>query len=268
MTDFVDERRDPLRSTVAAALYLKDLKNVFDSWFLAMAAYNAGQSRIMNVIIKSGTRDFWQLCEIGFIPRQTREYVPRFLASLIIGEHPERYGFDLEGVQELPNMVAVTVPSPVHLSAIAEKAGLTLQDFHTYNPHFLKGVTPPSAPSYRIWLPEGKVNATELASLPVIPQSQFRRHHHAVLAAAPKHARHRKHTRRAPPLSPATQIADIQKHSSQATTLQYLVRKGDSLVRVAQRFRMSIRRLKKLNSLHNSRLYAGQVLKVESAEEG
>ncbi len=255
VTDFVDERRDPLRSTVAAALYLKDLKNVFDSWFLAMAAYNAGQSRIMNVIIRSGTRDFWQLCEVGFIPRQTSEYVPRFLAAMKIGENPEQYGFDVEGVEDLPNLVAVTVPSPVHLTSIADKVGLTMHEFRKYNPHFLKTATPPSLASYRIWVPDGKVDGDKVAGLTVIPHSQFKHHHHTVLASKGKHSsgpngQHRRFS------------------VGRAETIHYMVRKGDSLDSLAQRFRTTIKQLKRINSLRNSRLYVGQSLKVEYAQEG
>ncbi len=187
INSFIDERRDPWRSTVAAALYLKNLNNVFDSWFLAMSAYNAGESRIMNAIIRSGTRDFWQLSKIGFIPRETRDYVPRFLAALIVAENPGKYGLNID-FQDKPNVFAIRVPSPVRLDHIAEKAGMSLDELKAYNPHFLKNVTPPKFSSYRIWLPEGKsINSRDIAQLEVIPFSQLQ---------ASAHKRSSKHKKR------------------------------------------------------------------------
>ena len=187
INQYIDERRDPWRSTVAAALYLRNLKNVFDSWYLAMSAYNAGEARIMNAIIRSGTRDFWQLSEIGFIPRETRAYVPRFLAALIVGEHPERYGIDVT-LPEHPNVVSIPIPSPVRLTHIAEKTGLSVEELRAYNPHILKSYTPPKTKTYRIWLPQGRNNYEALASLETIPNSQLQhahassRHHSKKLA--------------------------------------------------------------------------------------
>lgn len=176
INEYIDERKDPWRSTVAAALYLRNLKNVFDSWFLAMCAYNAGESRIMNAIIRSGTRDFWKLSQIGFIPRETREYVPRFLAAVIVGENPGRYGINVQS-NDKPNVVAVNIPTPVRLTSIAQATGLSLSEIKTYNPHILKNHTPPRLRSYRIWLPEGKsISDESLAQLERVPSSEFQVH--------------------------------------------------------------------------------------------
>lgn len=157
---YIDERRDPWRSTVAAAIYLRDLNKLFDSWFLAMSAYNAGQGRIMNAILRSGTRDYWQLSKIKFIPKETRDYVPRFLAALIVAENPKRYGLNLN-FEDGPQVLSVKVPSPVPLRKIAKNLGLSLKEFKTYNPHFLKNMTPPRVDSYRVWIPEHKRDAEE-----------------------------------------------------------------------------------------------------------
>ena len=90
---YVDERRDPLRSTVAAALYMKDLYNVFHSWYLAVAAYNAGEGRIMNTIMRSKTRDFWEMARRKVLPNETMNYIPKFIAATMIGTDPQKYGF-------------------------------------------------------------------------------------------------------------------------------------------------------------------------------
>lgn len=80
----VDERRDPIRATEAAAKYLSSLHKVFNSWPLALAAYNAGENRVMNAIINYNTRDFWKLSEYSALPRETRQYVPKILAAIIV----------------------------------------------------------------------------------------------------------------------------------------------------------------------------------------
>ncbi len=168
MNEVIDERRDPLRSTIAAALYLKSLRNVFDSWPLALAAYNAGESRIMNIIIRAGTRDYWQLGTLGVLPSATRVYVPQFVAATIIGENPERYGLKIEQPEHPNNVVAVSVPTPVLLETIAEKAGISLEKLKFLNPHFLKNYTPPHFRSYRIWLPANGSNYSQLSRLETI----------------------------------------------------------------------------------------------------
>jgi membrane-bound lytic murein transglycosylase D len=251
INDSIDERRDPLRSTVAAAIYLKNLKNVFDDWFLAMAAYNAGESRIMNSIIRSGTRDFWQLSEIGFIPRETRGYVPRFIAALIVAEHPERYGLKID-FPEQPNVVAVKIPSPVKLETIAETAGMSLKELQNYNPHILTNYTPTKFSSYRIWLPEHKNKSfAKLSQLEIekITSPQISKH----ITQARKQIKQK----------------SIVQNTNKIRTIAYEVRKGDNLMRIAQRFKMSLHRLKHLNSLKTSRLYVGQVIHVEpSGKQG
>ena len=84
---YVDERRDPMRATIAAAMYLKDLHNVFQNWYLAMAAYNAGEGRILGAIMRSGTRDFWEMVKKRSLPSETMNYIPKFLAATTIGHN-------------------------------------------------------------------------------------------------------------------------------------------------------------------------------------
>ncbi|MBI2602298.1 MAG: transglycosylase SLT domain-containing protein [Deltaproteobacteria bacterium] len=221
---YIDERRDPMRATIAAANYLRDLKNVFNSWFLAMAAYNAGESRVMNLIMNAGTRDYWQLCDRNILPRETRGYVPRFLAAVILGENPEKYGFLPVETAEHPKMLAVRVPSPVRLDKIAAKAGITLAKLRQYNPHIRRNYTPPSYRFYRIWVPEGASVDPSIVELATAP---------------------------------------IQTLVPRQVKKDYRVRHGDSLSSVARKFRMSIRKLKTLNELKTTMIYVGQVLRVD-----
>src|SRR5262245_10597190 len=111
---WVDERLDPEKSTVAAASYLRDLYNIFGSWFLAQAAYNAGEATITRAIRATGSSDFWTLARTGFVPQETREFVPQIVAATQIGREPHRFGF--EPVQpNPPAMDRVAVPGQTDL---------------------------------------------------------------------------------------------------------------------------------------------------------
>lgn len=222
MNSYIDERRDPLRATLAAANYLRDLKNVFNSWFLAMAAYNAGESRVMNLIMNAGTRDYWELCDKNILPRETRGYVPRFLAAVILGENPGKYGFTLPlDTQPHPQMVSIQVPSPVRLDKVADKAGISLAQLRKYNPHIRRNYTPPQYKYYRIWIPEGADVDPGISKLVTVPTQTF----------APVSHYHK-------------------------------VRRGETLGKIARRYRTSISKLKTWNRLNSSRIYPGSRLVV------
>ncbi|MFA9561436.1 MAG: lytic transglycosylase domain-containing protein, partial [Nitrospirota bacterium] len=90
---YVDERRDPIKSTVAAAHHLRDLYDRFGSWPLALAAYNAGSGKVSRAIRKTGSRDFWKIRRTWYIRRETKDYVPRFIAATLIAKNPTAYGF-------------------------------------------------------------------------------------------------------------------------------------------------------------------------------
>jgi hypothetical protein len=92
--DKVDERYDPYKSTKAAVQYLKDLHNVYQSWPLAIAAYNSGERRVLNAIMSNNGRDFWEISKKKLLPQETIDYVPKFMAALIIGEDLERFAID------------------------------------------------------------------------------------------------------------------------------------------------------------------------------
>lgn len=94
-TRFVDERTDPIKSTTAAASYLKTLYAQFGDWYLALAAYNAGENRVQSAIHCSGIHNFWELSQRQLLPEETIQYVPAVLAAIAISRHPEQYGFTI-----------------------------------------------------------------------------------------------------------------------------------------------------------------------------
>lgn len=288
---YVDERRDPMRSTVAAALYLKDLYNVFQSWYLAMAAYNAGEGRIMGAIMRSRTRDFWEMVRERALPPETMAYIPKFLAATIVGHDPRRYGIDELRPEVMPALVPVSVPSPVKLADVARLAGIPIEALRDHNPHLLRGVTPPGAATYRLWVPKDQAGLVEaqtegLAALRITnlkavaadgPASKTRTHvvargetlakvaaRYKTTAADLKKLNHLKSTNlragmrlAVPESKPATAGADVRR---------YKVKRGDNLDTIARRFGLSTDELKRLNQLKRSRIQVGQVLKVGSAK--
>ncbi len=153
LNSHVDERLDPIRSTWAATRYLKDLHNVFQSWFLAFSAYNTGERRILSAIMRKGTRNYWELARGSAFVDETLNYVPKFIAAAIIGESLADYGFDITQRPVYPQLQAFLFPPALSLRSISEGSGLSVQQLKAINPHILGATLPHSQANYPIWLP-------------------------------------------------------------------------------------------------------------------
>lgn len=151
---WVDERLDPEKSTVAAAAYLRDLYNLFGSWFLAQAAYNAGEATIARAIRATGSSDFWTLARSGFLRQETKEFVPQIVAAAHIGREPDRFGFELTPSTPLP-MERVPVPAFTDLPSLSGSTGISVDVLRSLNPSLLKDVTPPGG-AFELNVPVGK----------------------------------------------------------------------------------------------------------------
>jgi membrane-bound lytic murein transglycosylase D len=110
-----DERRDPYKATAAAAAYLKDLYNIYGSWYLAIASYNAGEGRIRNAILRHRERNFWELAAKNALPDETMNYVPKFIAAVIVAENYKKFGFAYNGPSKGADTVAEDVSKLVAL---------------------------------------------------------------------------------------------------------------------------------------------------------
>jgi membrane-bound lytic murein transglycosylase D len=160
----VDERRDPVRSTEAAVAYLADLHADFADWHLALAAYNSGAGNVRRAIRRSGSRDFWVLRR--YLPRETRNYVPAFIASVIVANQPSL--FDLPAPQPTEwRFDEITVPDALDLEFLASKTDIDLADLRELNPAIRRDLTP-ARRSTDLRLPPGKAPDAEkvLASVP------------------------------------------------------------------------------------------------------
>ncbi|MBI3754098.1 MAG: transglycosylase SLT domain-containing protein [Deltaproteobacteria bacterium] len=171
---WVDERRDPEKATWAAANYLKDLYGIFTSWYLAAASYNAGEGRILRAMKKHKTDDFWLVAkQKRALKRETRDYIPKYIAALIIAKEPAKYGF--ADIEYQPQMAyeKVSIPVATDLRVIAKACECSLDDIRKLNPQLLRWFTPPTESPYEIKLPKEKaaVFHTNFAMIP--PQERL-----------------------------------------------------------------------------------------------
>lgn len=153
-TASVDERSDPVKATEAAAGYFKDLHEIFNDWYLVMAAYNAGEGKILRAMDRTGARDFWQLAATSAIRRQTANYVPAFLASLLISKDPSHYGFDVTLAPPL-DFERVTLDRSVDLRTVAGGMRIAYEDLQALNPELRSPVTPREPEGYDLRIPPG-----------------------------------------------------------------------------------------------------------------
>lgn len=228
--DYVDERRDPIKSTVAAARYLRDLYDLFGTWPLAMAAYNAGERKIQRALRKAKAESFWEIAQTKYIRRETREYVPRFMAAAIIAKNPDQYGFETIA-PDVHQFEEIVVSRPLSLRAIAAAADIPYAELHRLNPELRRDATPPHDPAYHLKVPVGTSGTVE----PVL----------ATLKT----------------WTPPVVVARAKKAPRGRPGL-YRVRMGDSLSTIARRFRVPIDELKTRNRLAGRSIKVGDLLLV------
>jgi membrane-bound lytic murein transglycosylase D len=153
---WIDERRDPEKSTIAAARYLGDLYGMFTCWHLAAAGYNAGENKIIKAIKRYRTDDFWKLTNQKFLKQETKDYVPLMMAAALVAKDPEQYGFtDVEYEAPL-KYEKVKVPSLTGLSHVAKACETSLEEIKDLNPELRREVTPPNENGYEVKIPFGK----------------------------------------------------------------------------------------------------------------
>jgi membrane-bound lytic murein transglycosylase D len=158
---WLDERLDPEKSTIAAARHLLDLYAVFGSWNLVQAAYNAGEMRVLQAIRSMATSDFWTLRSGRVLPDETRDFIPAIHAATIIARAPERYGFVFTPAEPL-KYEQVTVPRSTSLKVLAQHAGLPAEELERLNPELRLKQTPPDG-TYSLKVPEGSTRTVATA---------------------------------------------------------------------------------------------------------
>lgn len=225
---YVDERRDPIKSTVAAARYLRDLYDLFGTWPLAMAAYNAGEGKVMRALHKAQAETFSDISKTRLIRRETKQYVPRIMAATVIARNPDQYGFSQEPVPP-HEFEEVVVSRPLHFRAIANTTGIPYEELRLLNPELRRDATPPGDSAYHLKVPVGS-SAKVMQLLDRVPTYKF------------------------PPLP--TKSQRFKADSSR----WYRVRVGDTLEKVSKRFRIPLKTLKARNNLSGPVIKPGEFL--------
>lgn len=222
---WIDERRDPVLSTHAAARYLADLYGMFGDWYLALAAYNAGEGKISTALEKTNANDFFELCDNNDqlrgkakLKAETRHYVPKFIAISKIFQNLEMLGFSRVDWTRAPQLADVKLPGGTDLVNLASAAGLKWSEFAALNPAFLRQVSPPGVET-TAHLPKDK-------------------------------------------LEPVTAYLANPKSRPYAGYTVHTVRGSDSLWKIGRRYGVPVAVLKRMNNLASGRLSKGQQLLV------
>ena len=171
---WIDERRDPIKSTEGAIGYLSKLYGDFGDWHIALASYNCGENGMARAIRRAdGLHDYWQLQ----LPKETMNYIPLFLASVLIARNPDVFDFALQD-SVVFNPDTVSINSCIELKTIADGIGLPLDTLVRMNPHILHWATPPDMQNVRIYLPKGYADKFRefYAELPDEKRTKFHRY--------------------------------------------------------------------------------------------
>lgn len=271
---YVDERRDPMKSTVAAAQHLRDLYDQFGSWPLALAAYNAGAGKISRAIRKAGTRDFWRIARTRYIRRETREYVPKFLAATMIATNPTRFGFHAPA-QPVHQYEELRITKPIRLRSLANETGIPFAELRRLNPELRRSVVPPDDGGYYLKIPVGMGRAVERAQSrlkPWVPPTSrvtwYRvRRGDSLSVIAHRFGVSVRTLQSLNNLSGSLiRVGQRLRVSDKALDREgvrwYRVQRGDSLWSIARQFRVTVRDLKVLNNLRSSLIRAGRMLMI------
>ncbi|EQC45856.1 transglycosylase SLT domain protein [Bacteriovorax sp. BSW11_IV] len=152
---YVDERRDPIKATIAASKYLKKLYGDFGAWELAAAAYNAGEGKMSRAIRRYKTENFWHLTKGRYLKAETKNYVPKIMALAIIGKNLKSFGFDEINFHEPLDFEEIKVPGNTDIMLVAEALGTDFEEMQRLNPEVLRWFTPPNMEEYVLRVPVG-----------------------------------------------------------------------------------------------------------------
>ncbi|MFP3867932.1 MAG: lytic transglycosylase domain-containing protein [Desulfobacteraceae bacterium] len=156
INSWVDERRDPEKATRAAARYLKDLYRQFGSWYLAAAAYNAGERRVQGAVNRNDSKEFWTIAQKKLLPQETCNYVPQLIAAVLICRAPQKYGFKQINYQSPLSYLTVPVPAGTDLKWVAAVLEVPFKQLKELNPELNQDRAPCHPKPYVLKIPVGK----------------------------------------------------------------------------------------------------------------
>ena len=279
---WVDDRQDPEKSTRAAARHLKDLYNQFGDWYLAMAAYNSGPGTVQHAVERTGYADFWELYRRNVLPKETRNYVPIIVAVTIMAKNPAQYGLD--HLEPDPPLKAdhVVINYPVDLRLVAECVDSSVATLQDLNPSLLRMTSPKDGP-FDLALPPGTADKFQ-QNIAAIPKDMrvWWRYHKVSAGETLAQVAKQYHTTQSAiaevnSLQDGDLVADSKliipatpgRRSEQAASgsyakrpTMYHVRKGDTVLSVADDFGVPAEKIRKWNGLRGNTLRSGRTLKI------
>lgn len=230
-TNEIDERQDLFKASQAAAMYFKDLHNIFSSWELALSAYNAGENGIIRRIMKHGTRDFYELSRNKHLPSETINYVPKVLAAMHVVNNAEKYGFIIPKKKHhlFDQTELKTVQKNMSLNQLANRLGVSMHLLKKLNPELRRDATPRHfAGSYQLRVPQGQYRYN-VEQQPVTEE---------IAALIPTQARPERRielTRRIAELKPSVHV----------------VKRGETILSLSRRYKISAKEIAQINGMKN-----------------
>ena len=235
----VDERRDPVKSTWAAVRYLKDLYNIYNDWNLVLAAYNCGPGNVNKAIRRAGGEtDYWAI--YPFLPKETRGYVPGFIAANYVMTYYCEHGICPMDSQLPAISDTIHVSKDLHLQQVASVCNIDIEQLRSLNPQFKKDIIPGNSKSYALQLPNNTANI-------------FIEREDSIYAfEANKYLNKRKTVAVSESISP--------KNAKGAK--YHKIRKGDTLGGIARTYGVSVRQIRELNGIKGNNITAGKNLRI------
>lgn len=230
---FVDERLDPVASAHAAARYLRDSYNIFGDWALAIASYNCGAGNVSKAIRRSGnSKDFWEI--YPFLPRETRGYVPAFVAALYTLKYYKEHHLQPSPISLPPHVDTLHINKMLHLEQVSALAGIPMQELKDLNPQYVHNIIPGNEREYILRIPYNYTNA-------------FIDHEKEI------------YSYKADKYFNPVEIKKI-KDGGTGERIVYKVKSGDVLGKIAMKYGTSVSKIKRWNGLKSDNIRVGQRL--------
>lgn len=240
-TTLIDERRDPLKSTRAAARYLKDLYDIYHDWNLVLAAYNCGPGTINKAIRRAGgEKDFWKL--YNYLPKQTRGYVPAFIAANYIMAYYCEHNISPLDMKLPEGTDTIHISRPLNLQQVADVCEINLDQLRALNPIYRKDIIPGNEEPYPLRLPSNYI-------------STFIDKEDSIYNYKPEVYQTRRTT---------VAVGNTGKSGSKSSgkAQYYKIKNGDTLGGIAARYGVSVSQLRRLNGIKGSNIRAGKTIRI------
>jgi membrane-bound lytic murein transglycosylase D len=247
---YIDERMDPIKATQAGCRYLQNLYNMFGDWELALSAYNCGPGNVRRAIRRSGNKTaFWDI--YPYLPRETRSYVPMFVAVTYVMNHHKDYNIRPDSLQQFIAYDTIHVNQHLDLELFAKQLNVPLDDFKLLNPQLKRNVVPAHFKNYPLRVPKIALDSLAANRQAILDSAAHTSPQTAELLAAAETAPQRHAT----------------VSSGGRMKVTHKVTRGDALGKIADYYNVAVADIRKWNKLRGSSIRAGQRLAIWVQEQ-